>query len=174
AGYINTTNYLRNLTYDVTNVGGGIVLSLAPTNNYAGPVNIYFYVYDPTSFNYYKQLYTFVFGDTPISGQTNTVTVLAASSFTNALLGNFTNGAPSSSPTNFSASINWGDDTITSGTIGTNSTGQKTVLGAHGYKFPGIYPVYITVSSSIGASATILSYINVIDTLPSLSVISNT
>ena len=172
--YINTTNYLRNLTYNVTNINGGFLLTLAPTNNYAGPVNIYLEVYDPGSSGYYYQLYTFVFGDTPISGQTNTVTVLAASSFTNALLGNFTNGVPSSSPANFSASVNWGDDTITSGTIGTNSIGQKTVLGAHNYRFPGIYPVYVTVSNSIGASATILSCINVIDTLPSLSVISNT
>ena len=75
---------------------------------------------------------------------------------------------PGSGVTNFAASINWGDDTITGGQISTNATGQKVVLGAHAYTYPGSYPVYVTVQSHIGASATILSYVMVISTAPKL------
>jgi cyclophilin family peptidyl-prolyl cis-trans isomerase len=162
---------LRTLTYNVTNVDGQFQFFLTPTNNYVGPVGLYFYVSynsewdiyvedDLTPPAYDAQLFTFVFGDTPISGQSNAVTVAAGSAFGNAPLATFTNGVPGSAATNFTASVNWGDDTITAGSISTNGGGQKVVLGAHQYAYPGSYPVYVTVRSTIGASATILSYVN--------------
>src|SRR5581483_9368170 len=170
---------LRTLTYNVTNQSGQLQFFLTPTNNFAGQVKVYFDVsYNPNwSFfeqlglalpPYDEQVFTFVFGDTPVAGQSNAVTVLAGATFTNALLATFTNGVPGSAATNFTASINWGDNTITSGSVATNGGGQKVVLGTHAYPYPGSYPVYVKVQSSIGASVTILSYVTAI-TVPKLS-----
>jgi hypothetical protein len=60
-----------------------------------------------------------------------------------------------SAVTNFSASINWGDSSITTALITTNLARQKQVLGAHTYTNSGEYPIYITIQSSLGATATV-------------------
>jgi len=171
----------RTLTYNQTNSDGQLQIFVQPANNFSGVVSFYFdvsYLYD---WNYYyitgvsplpaydEQVYTFVFGDTPIGGQTNSITVLVAAPFTNALMATFTNGVPGSAATNFTATINWGDNTITSGTITTNASGQKNVWGAHKYLYPGTYPVYVSVQSTIGASANFLSYVNAITSRPKLT-----
>ena len=165
------TNILKTLTYNVTNLDGKLQLFMVPTQNYVGPVSMYFYVsYDPDWLIYMEfglteaydqQVYTFVFGDTPISGQTNTVTTLAPGPFANVILATFTNGVSGSSSRNFTAFINWGDDSINSGVVTANAAGRKAVLGSHAYTYPGTYPVYVDVQSAIGASATILSFVTV-------------
>ncbi len=168
------TNIFKNLTYNVTNLQGRVQFFLTPATNYAGPVSIFFDVSYSSQWNLYRQfglplpnydeqLFTFVFGDTPITGQSNQVAALASVPFTNVLLATFTNGVPGSAGTNFSAFINWGDNSTNRGAVTTNSAGQKGVLGSHAYAYPGTYPVYVRVQSAIGASATILSFINVTD-----------
>ena len=74
--------------------------------------------------------------------------------FTNQLVATFTNGVPNSDATNFIAFINWGDNSTNSGVIVTNLIGQKEVLGAHTYTNAGNYPVYITIQSYLGVTAT--------------------
>ena len=160
-----SNNVFRSLTYKVTNTNGLLKFFLAPTNNYVGPVTIYFDVSE-SGFRvppYDEQSFTFVFGDTPIAGQSNSIIVPAAARFANGLLATFTNGAAGSPVSDFTATINWGDNTVTAGTISTDDAGQKVVLGGHTYTYAGTYPVYVTVQSTIGASATILSYITVIN-----------
>jgi cyclophilin family peptidyl-prolyl cis-trans isomerase len=174
-----STNIFRSLTYNFGNSNGQCQSFLTATNNYIGPITVYFEVSSSSSWLTYfqyglslppydQQPFTFVFGDTPISGQSNAVAVLAGAAFTNVLVATFTNGVPGSAVTNFTASINWGDNSITAGTITTNGAGPKVVLGGHAYNYAGVYPVYVTVQSSIGASATILSYVTAI-TAPRLS-----
>ena len=167
------TNRMRDLTYNVTNVDGVMQLFLVPANNYAGTVSLVFDVspVDPSNWSFYQQLgwslpvdeqtYTFVFGDTPIAAQGKTVSALGAVPFYNAILATFTNGVPGSSSTNFTASINWGDNSTNSGMVVANAAGEKAVLGSHTYVNPGTYPVYVRVQSAIGASATALSFVTV-------------
>ena len=172
SSYNLSNNIFKTLTYNVTNVQGRFELFLKPATNYVGPVNIFFDVsynsqwsvyqqYGLSLPNYDQQIYTFVFGDTPVSGQSRLVPVLASVPFTNELLATFTNGVPGSAGTNFTAFINWGDNSTNSGTVTTNAAGQKGVLGSHAYSYPGTYPVYVQVQSAIGARATILSFLNV-------------
>ncbi len=174
-----STNVLRTLTYNVSNRSGLLRTVITPASNYVGRVNIFFDVSVNSQWDVYfgsglplppydEQFITVVFGDTPIAGQANATTVLAGAPFTNVLLATFTNGVPGSATTNFAALINWGDNTLTTARITTNGTGQKLVLGAHAYTFPGVYPVYITVQSSVGATATVLSQVTAIPTLPKL------
>jgi hypothetical protein len=166
------TNTLRTLTYNVTNVNGRVQLFLVPATNYAGPVSLVFDVSYSSQWSFFRQLgwtlpnydeqiYTFVFGDTAVSGQTKTVTALATVPFNNVLLATFTNGVPGSSSTSFAAAINWGDNSTNSGVVTANAAGEKAVLGSHTYAHPGTYPVYVDIQSAIGASATVLSFVDV-------------
>ena len=167
AGNVATSMY-QALTYNITNAQGQLQYFTRPSANYIGPVNLYFIVstsslwpYFPTSFPYDQQEYTFAFGDTPIVGQATNFSVPALTLFTNQLLAVFTNGVPGSPVTNFTAFINWGDNSTNSGVIVTNLLRQKEVLGAHTYTNAGTYPVYITLNSYIGAAATVIATANV-------------
>jgi cyclophilin family peptidyl-prolyl cis-trans isomerase len=131
---------------------------VVPNSNYVGSVSLIFYVSSSPSFTSYDmQQYTFAFGDTPIVAQATNFTAFALTSFTNQLMATFTNGVPNSAATNFTAFINWGDNSTNTGVIITNLLNQKEVLGAHTYTNVGTYPVYITVQNYLGAAATVVS-----------------
>jgi cyclophilin family peptidyl-prolyl cis-trans isomerase len=159
----NVSNSLyRTLTYNVTNVNGQLQLFVPPVAGYVGRVGLYFLASSDPSWQLYdEQVYTFVFGDTPIVAQPASLAPQTTAPFTNLLLATFTNGVPGSSVTNFTASINWGDNSITSGLITTNLARQKQLLGAHTYTNSGEYPVYIIIQSSIGATATVSNTLTV-------------
>jgi hypothetical protein len=165
-------NAASNSSYSVL-ASGQLELFLVPDSNFVGSVKFSgivssspYWSLAPTLFPYDKHAYTFVFGDTPIVGQAANFTAFALTSFTNQLLATFTNGVPNSAATNFTVFINWGDNSTNSGVIVTNEFNQKEVRGAHTYTNAGDYPVYFTIQSYIGASATVVSTVSV---LPSIS-----
>ena len=125
------------------------------------PGGIIFYYYSstlPTFATYDKQTLHLRFGDTPvIHAFATNFAVPALVPFTSQLIATFTNGIPNSSTNNFSALINWGDNSTNSGVIMTNSRGLKEVRGSHTYTNSGDYPVYISIQSTLGASATVVS-----------------
>jgi cyclophilin family peptidyl-prolyl cis-trans isomerase len=149
---VSATNSLYNT---VTNQMKFVVV---PNTNYVGPVSFLFGVSSSPSFaSYDSQQYTFAVGDTPIVSQATNFTAFALMPFTNQLMATFTNGIPGSDVTNFTASINWGDNATNSGVIITNLIGQKQILGWHTYTNAGTYPVYVTIQSYLGAAATVVS-----------------
>jgi cyclophilin family peptidyl-prolyl cis-trans isomerase len=149
---VSATNSFYNI---VTNQLQFVVV---PNTNYIGPVSFIFYVSSSPSFlSYDQQAYTFAFGDTEISAVPTNFTAMVLVSFTNQLLATFTNGVPNSPTNNFAASINWGDNSIGGGVIVSNLAGWKEVRGSHTYTNAGNYPVYLTVLSAFGASATVVS-----------------
>jgi cyclophilin family peptidyl-prolyl cis-trans isomerase len=176
SSYNISDSVLQTLTYNVTNGQGQIQLFMKPATNYAGPVKIVFdvsaysswetdYQYFGITDPYAEQTYTFVFGDTPIAAQPASLAPQTTAPFTSLLLATFTNGVAGSAVTNFSAAINWGDNSITAGTITTNAARLKQVLGAHAYTNSGDYPVYVTIQSSLGVTALVS---NTITVMPSL------
>jgi cyclophilin family peptidyl-prolyl cis-trans isomerase len=149
---VSATNSFYNI---VTNQLQFVVV---PNTNYIGPVSFIFYVSSSPSFlSYDQQAYTFAFGDTAISAVPTNFTATALVPFTNLLLATFTNGVPNSMANNFAASINWGDNSTNGGVIVSNLAGWKEVRGSHTYTNAGNYPVYLTVLSAFGASATVVS-----------------
>jgi cyclophilin family peptidyl-prolyl cis-trans isomerase len=153
---------------------------VVPNTNYAGPVSFVFVVasfpywnyfpfttwfYYPSQYPYDSQTYTFTFGDTAISALGTNFVANVLTPFTNQLLATFTNGVPNSPTNNFTAFINWGDNSTNSGIIATGSNGQKKVLGSHTYTNAGDYPIYLTIQSTVGASATVVSTASVPPTL---------
>jgi len=149
---VSATNSFYNI---VTNQMQFVVV---PNTNYIGPVSFIFYVSSSPSFlSYDQQTYTFAFGDTVINAIATNFTATARVSFTNLLLATFTNGVPNSATNNFAASINWGDNSTNGGVIVSNLAGRKEVRGSHTYTNAGNYPVYLTLQSASGASATVVS-----------------
>jgi hypothetical protein len=159
-----------NSTFSLVN--GQLQAIVVPDANYAGPAGFQFVVSSNPSWSTYVQIYphnpelwppydwqiyTFAFGDTVISAVPTNFTAPALVPFTNLLMATFTNGVPNSATNNFVASINWGDNSISSGAIVTNLAGRKEVRAFHTYTNAGNYPVYLTVQSAFGASATLVS-----------------
>jgi len=139
-------------------VNGQVQLIIIPDANFVGSASIAVRVGPNPSFSTYdKQIFTFAFGDTVISAVPTNFTAPALVPFTNLLLATFTNGVPNSATNNFTAFINWGDNSTNSGVILTNLAGWKEVRGSHTYTNAGNYPVYLTVQSASGASATVVS-----------------
>ena len=150
--YLNGSN---SVFYLVTNQ---LEIVIIPRTNYTGPVSILFGVSGSPGFaSYDQQAYTFAFGDTAINAIATNFIVQPLALFSNQLIATFTNGVPNSSTNNFSAFINWGDNSTNNGVIKTNSLGRKEVRGSHIYTNSGDYPVYITIQSTLGASATVVS-----------------
>jgi hypothetical protein len=117
---------------------------------------IYYVSGTPTFGSYDQQTYTFTVGDTAIRAVGTNFVAGPLVPFTNQLVATFTNGLANSSPTNFSAFINWGDNVTNSGVILTNLVGRKEVRGAHVYTNSGDYPVYVTIRSAVGAQAAVV------------------
>jgi len=150
----------------ITATNGQLVVK--PNANFVGSTRHYIVVSTNSQWNLYYsyglslppydlQQYTFAFGDTPIVAQAANFTAFALMPFTNQLLATFTNGVPASSTNNFTAFINWGDNSTNSGVMALGSNGQKEVLGSHTYTNAGDYPIYLTIQSTVGASATVVS-----------------
>lgn len=186
SAYTNSTYNLTNsvfktLTYNVVNTNGLIKFFAKPATNYTGPATFNFVVSSSSLWGFFnqngltplppydRQKYTFAFGDTAISAQATNFTTFALASFTNQLLATFTNGVPNSAATNFTAFINWGDNSTNNGVILTNANGWKEVHGFHTYTNAGTYPVYISVQSYLGAAATVIATASV---PPSISLTS--
>jgi len=68
---------------------------------------------------------------------------------------------------NYAATINWGDDTTSSGTIAANGSGGFNVTGTHTYPAIGSYPVSVNVSDA--TDMTSLSMVTPAVVVPSLS-----
>ena len=176
-----TNSVLKSLTYNVTNPSGQLQFYVQPATNFIGQVSYalvvssssawdsYFQIYGLNSPNlppWYYQIFYFTFGDTAISAQASVPPPQWPGSFTNLLLATFTNGVSGSAVTNFTASIQWGDDSITAALVATNTARMKTVLGAHTYTNSGVYPIAITIQSGLGVTAVVT---NAITVAPSLS-----
>ena len=163
----------NNATNAAINQNGTLAFSIVP--GYAGPLKFYVYTSQYADFTvvsrpYDVQLVSFAVSDTAISAAATNFTAQPMLSFTNQLLATFTNGVPNSSTGNFSALINWGDNSTNAATITTNLAGRKEVRGSHTYANSGSYPVYVAIQSSFGSSTTVVANVTV---PPNLSLVKN-
>lgn len=150
ASFLNASNS----TFAATN--GRLVI--IPNAGYSGPLRLYSDVSPDVLFSTWDhQAYTFVIGDTVVSALGTNFVTLPLGLFTNQTLATFTNGVVNSSATNFTAFINWGDNSTNSGVIVTNASGRKEVRGSHTFTNSGSYPIYVTIRSALGVQATVVS-----------------
>ena len=101
-----------------------------------------------------------------LSGTGVTFTASPGVSFTGPVA-NFSVANSNALPSQFAATINWGNGTTSAGTITAVGNGQFLVSGTNTYAQSGTYPVTVTVLSQSGASITISSTA-VVGTVPGL------
>src|SRR5271166_4889754 len=81
----------------------------------------------------------------------------------------FTDTDPSQPVSDYSATIDWGDGTASSGTIVAGPSGGFEVFGAHTYAEEGSYIPDVTIVDTDGASTTVRDASNVADAPLSLT-----
>jgi cyclophilin family peptidyl-prolyl cis-trans isomerase len=149
----NAVNYTTVTSFNSTT--GRFIIT--PVPGFYGPFTYSFAVSPNSGFSPFdSQVVTFAVGDTSITALGTDFVTPPLVLFSNLLVATFTNGVPNSAATNFIALINWGDNSTSNGQIVTNLA-LKEVLGAHTYTNAGTYPVYVTIQSYLGASATAVS-----------------
>ena len=151
AGYQDAASQTNSPNSTFNNVTGELVI--VPNAGYSGPLT--FYVQVGVSNVTDQQVITFAVGDVPITAVSNSFVAYVSVPFSNQLVATFTNGIANSATSNFTANINWGDNSITSGTIQSNLLGAKEVRGSHAYTNSGNYPVLVTIKSYLGADAAV-------------------
>jgi hypothetical protein len=83
----------------------------------------------------------------------NGISAMEGGSFSG-VVANFTDGNPSASMSDFSATISWGDGTTSKGTISANNFGGYDVTGSHTYAIEGGLAFSVTITDVGGSTAT--------------------
>ena len=91
--------------------------------------------------------------DAPLALTMNTVNPVTGVQFT-ATIANLTDADPTATSANYSATVNWGDGSTSSGTIAARSGGGWQVYGTHTYASSGSWLISLTVTDNGGASAS--------------------
>src|SRR6516164_1239313 len=153
--------------------GGGFVVSAAdiaagklvfvPASNDVNPSSFNFRVTDSesniTSANA-AAMNISIIGDT-LSATGVSIGAIEGNAVT-ATVATFTDGNPSATTADFTATINWGDGTSSAGTI-TETNGVFSVAGTHTYREEGSDPISVTIKDVDGSTATASSTATVAD-----------
>jgi parallel beta-helix repeat protein len=91
--------------------------------------------------------------DAAITGTGNQLVVVEGNAFSGTLA-TFQDADPGGAPADYTATIDWGDQTTSSGTIATGAFGGFAVGGTHTYAEEGSYSVKVTITDGGGATAT--------------------
>jgi streptogramin lyase len=75
---------------------------------------------------------------------------------------------PAEAPADYTATIDWGDGTTSSGGVGQNQTGGLDVSGEHTYTRPGSFTLRATLTHRSGSSATATTAMTVLSNNPAL------
>lgn len=75
----------------------------------------------------------------------------------------FTSGNPQALPGDYVASIDWGDGTVTAGTVAAAVGGGFSVSGSHAYETVASFPIVATILSGGGSSAVVTNQATVKD-----------
>ena len=70
---------------------------------------------------------------------------------------------PLTPPSNFTASINWGDGVISPGTVAAGLNGQFTVSGTHTFVINNTFNIEVMISDTAGTTATLPATANIAD-----------
>ena len=106
--------------------------------------------------------------DAPLSAQGTSMAAVEASAFAGTVA-SFKDANPAARAEDFTATIQWGDGTTSTGIVVLDQVadrvvpGRFIVLGAHAYADEGSYPVTVTIVDAGGATATAASAATIFD-----------
>jgi hypothetical protein len=91
--------------------------------------------------------------DVLVAGPAITITPTAAQSFTGTVATFTDTGYPANVASDFTASINWGDGTVTPGTV-SGGPGTFSIAGTHTYASPGFLPLTVVMTDNPPGTAS--------------------
>jgi Bacterial Ig-like domain (group 3) len=92
--------------------------------------------------------------DAPLTANAININTVAGVSF-QGIVAHFTDADPNAVPSDYTATINWGDGTTSNAAIVSNSNGGFDLTGTHTYATTGVRSLSITTSDSGGSSVTV-------------------
>lgn len=150
---------LVNPNPNVTVSVAGNQVTVTPINGFVGPVAVQVSVTDLVGTHVPDtQTIIVAVGPRRITGaQATNVNAAAGTAANGVTVATFSDTAIGAQASDYTASINWGDSHITTGTV-TGAGGQFAVQGSNTYRNPGSYPVQVTLQliSSLGGNRSIL------------------
>jgi cyclophilin family peptidyl-prolyl cis-trans isomerase len=148
----------------------GNVVTITPNPGYTGPIQVLVGVADQgatsrgsTSDPFDTELITVGVGDQPITASGVAVSATEGAAASSVTVATFTDADPNPIASDFTASINWGDGHVSTGTVTVSSGGTLTVTGSNTYKEQGTYQVKTTITDRLGAVTTATSMATVVD-----------
>ena len=94
--------------------------------------------------------------DAPLRGSRKHGTTTVGTAF-DKTVAIFKDANPLSVASDFTATIDWGDGSTSSGTVAANGHGTFRVLGSHTYAATGRFAVTVTITDAEGSSVTVIS-----------------
>ena len=91
--------------------------------------------------------------DAPLAATATTISAVEGSPFSG-VVASFTDPNPGATPSDYTATIAWGDGQTSTGTVTANGTGGFDVAGTNTYAEEGSYGIIVTIRDVGGASAT--------------------
>ena len=153
-------------TTDVTIADGSLTTTLELLNQYAGEYPIASTAYhlesDHPGSPDAGTLFTTI-ANPPLTAVGTNITGTEGSTTGTIPVATFTDANPNATASDFSASINWGDGTTTTGAVVAQSGGGFAVDGAHTYSDEGKYTVSTTIKDVGGSTASATSNANIAD-----------
>lgn len=148
----------------------GNKITVTPNSGYTGPLHVIIGARDD-SHNFDTQIITITVGGKAIGATAQNVNVAAGAPTPGMVIGTFTGGTSANTAADFSIAfttdarankiggVNWGDGTVTNGTIVKNTDGSYSILGNHQFPAAGTYEITMTVRGPKGAKQVFYSQV---------------
>ncbi len=159
----------------------GDVVTLTPRRNFTGALELFVGVAalgesprGSAKNPYDTQQIQIGFGDLPATGSALAIDAISGESTGTVAIANFRDSDPRATAADWNAvaskldgigdrtgGVNWGDDTITDGSIIQNRNESFSIVGSHVYPASGQYPITVVVDGNLGAQLTMNGVANV-------------
>jgi streptogramin lyase len=106
---------------------------------------------------------TVVVADASLTGTPTSLNATEGTPLNNAVVATFADANPNGAAGDYSATIDWGDGTLTSSGSLSATGGAFSVAGNHTYSQPGSFDIEVTISDAGGGQAVIASLVTVAD-----------
>jgi Ca2+-binding RTX toxin-like protein len=159
-----------NGTYQIT----GNKITVTPNTGYTGPLYAILGARDDTH-NFDTQIINITVGGKAIGATSASVQAAAGTGTPGMVIATFTGGTVANVAVDFNASfttdaqsnkvggVNWGDGTVTNGTIVKNVDGSYSIIGNHEYPAAGTYEIMATIRGPKGAKQIVYSTVTARD-----------
>jgi cyclophilin family peptidyl-prolyl cis-trans isomerase len=149
-----TFNATTTVNGAMVSVVGGNTITVTPPNNFTGPIPVTITASNGVGNPDSQTIIVAVGPRSPTGAAGSAVVGTESQLLSDIQVGSFTDAAAGAAASDYSASINWGDGNVTSGSVVGVGGGVFDILGTNRYAQAGVFPINVTVNlvSSLGGN----------------------